>query len=147
MPLPKKPPEPTAISDCKTFVAGVGRVGLGIDEDEDGVHLVLLEQHVFSQDAVEDRVEGQHHRDGAHQHGDRAEHPFLLGTAHHDDAGAGKEHDKSAAQVARDDGGPKGIASIPQSLTYSRTLSIRPLYCAPSDAMKKIVMSLASSTG
>ena len=42
---------------------------------------------------------------------------------------------------------PKGIASIPQSLTYSRTLSIRPLYCAPSDAMKKIVMSLASSTG
>ncbi|VWL97799.1 Uncharacterised protein [Collinsella intestinalis] len=42
---------------------------------------------------------------------------------------------------------PKGTMSIAQNLTYSLTESMRPLYCAPSEATKKIVMSLASSTG
>ena len=40
-----------------------------------------------------------------------------------------------------------GMASMPQSLAYSRTESMRPLYWAPNPAMKNAVMIFASSTG
>ena len=87
-------------------VVGIIRIGfVGVDEDCQTVHLILLDQHVVAKERIKDRVERQDERNQTNQQGQGRQHPFAACTAHADDDGTRDQHDQARAQVAHGDDG------------------------------------------
>lgn len=98
-------------------VVRIVRIGVvGVDEDRQTIHLVLLNEHIVAEQRIEDRIERQDERHQTHEQSQGRQHPFAARTAHADDDSARHQHDQTRAQVAHGDDGQNGMDSMPQSL-------------------------------
>ena len=89
-------------------VVGIIRIGfVGVDEDGQTVHLILLDKHIVAKERIKDRVERQDERNQTNQQGQGRQHPFAARTAHADDNSTRYQHDQARTQVAHGDDGQK----------------------------------------